>query len=248
MNFTKRSDHDIGRFDIQMNHTAGMRVGQRLANLFKNLQQTGQIISIRCPPRQQLRQRRPHHKFHRKVRTLIGRISRFINRDDAWMLQPSGDPCFVRKLLMQMKLVQMSLQQKFDGNVAVEFNVAAPEDDAHAAAGNFRIQAEPSKELANHFRIGFTASDRHARHCRRQRFFGTESVGLSIDPKPDPVFFSDGKRIGLVILLGRLLARRAQSRTRSCVRLHRRILRTHARPLSLKFSSSTVTHSTPTAS
>ena len=86
LHFAKCPDHDVGGFQVAMDHAATVRVRHRLTNLLKDTDQLATFVRRVFAIGQQLRQRLTLHQLHGKERSLVRELPEFINRSDAGML------------------------------------------------------------------------------------------------------------------------------------------------------------------
>ncbi|MFO0872247.1 MAG: hypothetical protein U0935_25245 [Pirellulales bacterium] len=144
LHFAERTDHDIGRLEVTMNHAARMRVCHRLTDLLEDADEPatvgGRVLTIR----QKFRQRLPLDQLHGDERSLVRELPEFINRSDPRMLQLPADLSFLDKPLDDFRFVLVLIQQHLDRQIAAQIGVAALEDCSHPAASNFALQLIPA--------------------------------------------------------------------------------------------------------
>ena len=102
-----------------------MRVGHRLTNLFENAEETTSIVVGFPTLRKQLGKSLPLDEFHAEKRALICKLTKLIDRGDAWMLQLTTNLSFLHKTANHVRLVLLGVQQHFDRQVTTQIRVAS---------------------------------------------------------------------------------------------------------------------------
>jgi hypothetical protein len=76
-----------------------------------------------------------------EVRPAVGEPAQLVDGHDAGVLQLPADLRLLHEALHQLRSLLVVLQQHLDGDLAAQFDVAALEHGAHAAAGDFAVEA-----------------------------------------------------------------------------------------------------------
>ena len=159
-----------------MDDPPGVGVGQRLANLLKDLEEARQVVRRRFAFLEEGGQRSPFHQLHGEVGTAVGETAGLVDGDDAGVLQLAADLRLLHEAAHRDRVVAVPFEEDLDGEVAAEFEVAPLEDCPHAAVA--QLAEDP---VAGDFHQG-----------RRGRQGGPRRLGF----RQRPAFIGGGRRGG----------------------------------------------------
>ena len=140
LDLAEGADHDVERFQVAVDHSLAVGVGDRLAHLLENLQELGLVLCGRRPFPQPLRQRFALNQLHGEERASIRERADFVDGNNAGMLQLAGDAGLLVKTACAVRVVRRITQHDFHGQVPLQRTVNGPEDRAHAATSDFFAQ------------------------------------------------------------------------------------------------------------
>ena len=136
--FAKVAEHDIGWLEVAVEHALLMRVGNRVAHIDKPVQQEPEFEAriIRRGPRVESRDGLPQRlsldEAHRIEDAPIGMGPHSVNRNDARMFEPAGDPGFDQEPLSPEDVAAVLSSYLLECNLPLELRVFGDENLAKA--------------------------------------------------------------------------------------------------------------------
>ena len=132
-----------------------MRVGDRLADVLEDAQESRQVGRGECAFPQQGGQGAALDQLHGEVGTAVAEVADLVDRRDARMLELSGDLRFLDEASDEIGVIPVPVEQDLDGEVAAQVGVAALEDGTHPAVSDL-AQDLVAAGLVGHFRCGWS--------------------------------------------------------------------------------------------
>ena len=129
-------DHDVGGFEIPVDHAAGVRVGHGLAHALEDGQEPAAVLVRRAAIAEQHRQGRALDEPHREIGAPIRLKAQLVDREDPRVLKLPGDLGLLDEAAHHRLVVGVPGPEDLHGHVAAEVGVVAPDDDAHPPAGD----------------------------------------------------------------------------------------------------------------
>jgi hypothetical protein len=159
-----RVEQDVGRFEVAVEDAALVRVMHRPRHRRNKLRGVAQVRS-RLGRSAQHREAAALDELHGEV-VLALVLADLVDGHDVGVIQLGGGLRLGAEALHVLRGRQVAGQDHFQGDGAAEAGLAGPEDDAHAAAGQFLedlISRNPGQLIP-----GFILSGRAARRQRRR--------------------------------------------------------------------------------
>jgi hypothetical protein len=147
------AQEDIARLDVAVQHPAGMRVVDGIADVGEPPQQLAQLQRspagvglqrrIGSEPVDGLLETIPADEPHGVIGAAIAVGPQPVNGDDPRVLQPAGDLGLAEKPLAAFGVVGVIIEDLLQRHLAVQLGVQGDEDGAEAALGVGPQDAEP---------------------------------------------------------------------------------------------------------
>ena len=144
LHFAEAADHDVGRFQVAVDHPTAVSIGDGSADLLVDRDEPGQIVIRSVPRVEQAGQRAALDELHAEVRAPVGKRPDLVNGNDAWMLELTGDLCFLQEPPQEVGLVLVPFEQNLHRQVPAKVGIPALQDRAHTAASDLAQEFEPA--------------------------------------------------------------------------------------------------------
>ncbi len=119
-----------------MDHAAGVGVSHRLAHRLEDRQEPGRV-GLGPAVGEERRQGLALHQLHGEEWPVVCQRAQIIHRHDSGVLKLAADLGLLDEAVDQVGAVAMLIEQDLEGEVAAQVRVAAPQHQAHPAAGDF---------------------------------------------------------------------------------------------------------------
>ena len=140
-------DKDIGRLDVAMNDSLGVRGVQPVGNL--NRQGDDGFVLQRLS-RDEMFQRHAIQKFHDNER-LLTVLADLVNGANIGMVESRRCSSLAAKAFQGLRVLRQFVGQEFKGDETAKFGVLSLVDHSHAAAAEFFDNAVVRDGLVDHF-------------------------------------------------------------------------------------------------
>ena len=138
--------HDVGRLEVAMDDSRGVRGGQSVRDLHRVFQG---VLEAYPAPLEHVGQRRSRHVLHRdEVDALV--VSNVVDRDDVGMIQRGGGARFVDESLPALLVDCSFVADQLDGHGPAETRVDGAVHHPHAAFTDRRQDLVMREHLRDH--------------------------------------------------------------------------------------------------
>ena len=151
--FAILADDDVARLDVAMEHSAGVRVSEGVADIGEAAEQLAQFQRVARGVGPQsgvgvergdgVLERVASDKPHRVVGPAIGVDAEPIHRHDPRVLEPAGDLGLDNKSVAAGRVVRVAFEDLLESNLTVQLAIERHKHFAETTAGMLAQHAEP---------------------------------------------------------------------------------------------------------
>jgi hypothetical protein len=116
LHLAKRPDHDVLRLEVAVDHVASVGVGQRLAHLLEDAQETRLIVHRLGPFEQQVVKRAALDQLHGEEGPAVGQAAEFVDGHDPGVLQLAADLGLFDETVLEVWMTLMASSRPSSGS------------------------------------------------------------------------------------------------------------------------------------